>query len=238
LGATIAAGVLAIGRVSLDAAGFTIAPPVCGVLTASPQATAGNREREKKAQRRALEAFVTAARRTTLNPPISMRRGKSLFSVASVEERGSNSRVLVAALWVACQFALILTAGRRADGAFGFRMFSESSTIKLALYRETDAGRVHVDGGVWTAHGGDGATHRLTWYERVRSPFWVFDQEMHASYGAAAQLVRLQAAIDDVTSHMNPSEDNETRRLVLDVSVRRNGHEAYVRELVSRERTF
>lgn len=157
-------------------------------------------------------------------------------------------RVLFAALWIAGQIALILTASRRVDGAFGFRMFSESSTIKLALYRELEDGglpahrgegkriRVHVDEGVWTARGADGTIHRLTWYERVRSPYWAFDQEMHASYGAATQLARLQSALDDVVAHLSPSEDAETRRLVLDVTVRRNGREPVVRQLASRER--
>ncbi|HVJ88399.1 MAG TPA: hypothetical protein VM580_01260, partial [Labilithrix sp.] len=49
---------------------------------------------------------------------------------------------------------------------------------------------------------------------------------------------RLQGAIDDVASHLAPSEDLETRRLVLDVVVRRNGREPVLHELVSRERNI
>lgn len=149
---------------------------------------------------------------------------------------GFNYRVVFAALWIVVQGTLILTADRRVDGAFGFRMFSESSTIKLTLYRETEGGRVQVEGGVWTAHAANGTVNRLTWYDRVKVPFWVFDQEMHASYGARAQLSRLQEALDDVAAHT--PNDVETKRLLLDVTVKRNGHEPVVQHLVSRERSI
>ncbi len=157
--------------------------------------------------------------------------------------RPANYRIFVALLWVSLQFALVMTASRRADGAFGFRMFSESSTVKLALYREVDGpdgkrARVHVDEGVWTALATDGKLHRVTWYDRVPMPYWVFDREMHASYGAAAQLTRLAGALDDVASHLTASEDVETRRLVLDVTVRRNGREPVTHQLTSRERAI
>jgi hypothetical protein len=146
-----------------------------------------------------------------------------------------NYRILFAALWIASQVALVVTADRRIDGAFGFRMFAESSSIKLVLYRELDSGkRVHVDGGVWTARSVDGTIHRLTWYDRVPMPYWIFDQDMHASYGAGTQLWRLQGALDDVATHI--PNDAETRRFVLDVTVKKNGHEPVVHQLTSRER--
>lgn len=143
--------------------------------------------------------------------------------------------------WVAAQVTLVITASHRPDGAFGFRMFNESSTIKLTLYREIEAPdgartRARVDEGVWTARTRDGTHHRVSWYDRVPMPHWVFDREMHASYGAAAQLERLSAALDDVVAHLPASEDVETRRLVLDVVVRRNGREPVLHRLVSRER--
>lgn len=156
---------------------------------------------------------------------------------------GANYRILAAILWVVVQAALVITANRRVDGAFGFRMFSESSTIKLALYREIGGpggvrSRVRVEDGVWKARGGDGANHRLTWYDRVPTPYWIFDQEMHASYGAATQLARLSAALDDLAGHVPAAEDVETRRFILDVTVRRNGREPVVHELTSRERVL
>lgn len=147
---------------------------------------------------------------------------------------GGNGRILFAIAWVGLQLALVATAGRRDDGAFGFRMFSESSTLRLTLWREIgpEGARQHVTGGRWTARGPDGAMHRLDWFERT--PYWVFDQEIHASYGAQAQLGRLQLALDDVAAHI--PNDAETRRLVLDVVVKRNGREPVLHTLTSRER--
>jgi len=148
--------------------------------------------------------------------------------------------VLFAIVWIALQAALVLTAGRRADGAFGFRMFSESSTLKVTLLREVAGGdgrraRVNVDDGIWTARDAHGVRRRFAWRERVRRPeLATFDREIGASYGVKAQLERLQGALDDVAAHT--SEDVETRRLVLDVTVRRNGREAYTVTLASGER--
>ena len=145
-------------------------------------------------------------------------------------------RLAFSVAWIAAQIALVLTAGQRADGAFGFRMFSESSTLRLALYRELPGGaRVHVDGGTWTAHDAGGMVRRFSWYDRVKRPeMSVFDTETHASYGAAAQLQRLQIALDDVAAHT--ADDSETQRLLLDVTVRRNGREPYVVHLASAPR--
>jgi hypothetical protein len=149
--------------------------------------------------------------------------------------RPANQRIVFAAIWILVQIVLVVTASRRADGAFGFRMFAESAGIKVALFRDVappvgdgrgsaeSPMRVHVDGGVWNARGADGVVRRKSWYDRVPFPRWVFDQEMHASYGAATQLARLQAALDDVTAHL--TDDTETLRLVLVVVERRNGRE-------------
>jgi len=139
-----------------------------------------------------------------------------------------------AAVWILVQLGLIATADRREGGSFGFRMFSESSSMKLVLYREVRGAKLHVEGGTWNARSSDGTVHRINWYDRVPAPYWVFDQEMHASYGAATQLARLQRAIDDVASHI--PNDDETSRLVLEVSVRRNGREPVVHALSSRAR--
>ncbi|MBX3230260.1 MAG: hypothetical protein KIT84_04000 [Labilithrix sp.] len=144
-----------------------------------------------------------------------------------------NWRVLFAIAWIGVQLTLIVTAGRRPDGAFGFRMFSESSVMTLVLYREVDGKRVHVADGVWGAKSIDGRVHRFSWFDRVPRG-WVFDREMPASYGATAQLVRLQAALDDVAAHV--PDDAETTRFLLDVTMRRNGREAVVHHLTSRER--
>jgi hypothetical protein len=149
------------------------------------------------------------------------------------------ARILFALGWLVLQGALVLTAERRADGAFGFRMFSESSTISVSLSREVGhpdgtRTRVHVDEGVWLARDGSGTTRRFSWFDRVRPGFAVFDQEVHARYGARAQLERLQAALDDVAAHTEG--DTETKRLLLDVTIRRNGREPEVFHLASADR--
>jgi hypothetical protein len=150
-----------------------------------------------------------------------------------------NWRILFAAAWIGLQLTLIVTAGHRYDNAFGFRMFPESSVMTLALYREVEGPngtreRVHVSDGIWGAKNVDGRVHRFSWYDRVPAPFWVFDREMNASYGASTQLARLQLALDDVATHVN--DDAETLRFDLDVTMKRNGREPVVHHLQSRER--
>lgn len=132
--------------------------------------------------------------------------------------------------WITAQAALILTAPRRADAAFGFRMFAESLTITVRLGREIEAPSGHgtvlvaVKNGEWIARGPDGNPHSIRWRDRViESNLARFDVPMHAAYSAAAQVERWQAALDDVAAHL--TDDVETRALHLDLSVNRNGHE-------------
>lgn len=130
--------------------------------------------------------------------------------------------------WIATQIALIGTAGRRADGAFGFRMFSESTTISIHLVREVNVGgvtsSVPVVAEEWVAHDALGAPHRFAWTDRVVDPVLShLDVTMHAAYGQAAQLERLQAALDDVATHLG--EDDETCVLEATVDVQRNGRD-------------
>ncbi|MBS2019583.1 MAG: hypothetical protein JST00_42370 [Deltaproteobacteria bacterium] len=144
-------------------------------------------------------------------------------------------RVVFAGVWLLVQAVLILTAGRSPDGAFGFRMFPESSTIKVALYREVRSPdgvltRIHVDEGMWAARDSYGVPHTFSWRERVRRrELTIFDTEISAAYGVKAQLGRFQSALDDVSRHI--PDDEETQRLSLDVTVRHNGHEPFVTTL-------
>lgn len=148
---------------------------------------------------------------------------------------------MFAGLWLVVQAVLVLTAGRSPDGAFGFRMFPESSTIKIALYRDVKgpdgvSTRVHVDEGMWAAKDAYGVVHSFSWRERVRRrELTIFDNEISAAYGVKAQLSRLQAALDDVTKHI--PDDGETERLSLDVTVRANGREPFVTTLQGPQRT-
>jgi hypothetical protein len=139
-------------------------------------------------------------------------------------------RVGFAMAYVAAQIALVLTAARRPDAAFGFRMFHESSTIDVHLSRAIDAPSGHgtvnvpVEDGHWAARDREGKTHHLRWQTRVVEPeLAIFDAVIHASYGADAQLARWHAALDDVARHF--PEDAETRAFVLDVIVRKNGRD-------------
>jgi hypothetical protein len=137
-------------------------------------------------------------------------------------------RTLFAAAWIVAQAALVLTADARPDHAFGFRMFGESTTLLVHLAREVDAPSGHgtidvpVEGGRWVARDREGTPHRFSWHDRVHEPaLAIFDHELHASYGADAQLTRLNAALDDVLQHTK--EDAETRAHVLEVRVKQNG---------------
>ena len=152
----------------------------------------------------------------------------------------SIGRVVFAVLWVGLQVGLVLTAGRRSDAAFGFRMFPESSSIRMSLYREVTGkdgqrARLHVEDGVWSANDAGGLRRRFAWTDRVRrNELAFFDKETSAKYGVSATLARLQAALDDVATHT--ADDADTRRFLLEIRVRRNGREPYVVHLASAER--
>lgn len=147
---------------------------------------------------------------------------------------------MFAGIWLVVQAVLILNAGRSPDGAFGFRMFPESSTIKVALYREmrgTDGERmrVHVDEGMWAAKDAFGTQRSFSWRDRVRRrELTIFDNEISAAYGVKAQLDRLQGALDDVSRHI--ADDAETERLSLEVTVRHNGRDPFVTTLLGPQR--
>jgi hypothetical protein len=154
---------------------------------------------------------------------------------------GPHARVAIAAAWIAGQAVLIATAGERADHAFGFRMFSEASTLEVHLEREVDAMsghgtmRVPVKDGEWVAKDADGRPHLFKWRDRVHEgALATFDTTIFASYGSSAQLARLQSALDDVARHT--PEDAETRRWVATVRVDKNGREATTVELPSAPR--
>lgn len=137
-----------------------------------------------------------------------------------------RGRIAFAVLWVGAQGALIATADRRPDRAFGFQMFNESSTIEVHLSRKVAGreGEVPVEDGTWVAFDPSGRPRTFRWRDRVPQPaLSTFDMPIHASYGAEAQLARLRLALGDVAKHT--ADDVETTELVLDVTVRKNGRE-------------
>jgi hypothetical protein len=147
-----------------------------------------------------------------------------------------GARAVFAVCWLAGQTVLVLTGARRSDGAFGFRMFPEASTIEIRLAREIESG---VDGtsseggvvnwiaaphGEWAARDARGQLRHFSWHDRVRDPTLAsLDARIFAPYGADAQLARLQRALDDVADHV--PEDAETIRLRADVLVWKNGRD-------------
>jgi hypothetical protein len=144
--------------------------------------------------------------------------------------------VAFAALWVGVQGTLVVTAGRRADHSFGFRMFPEATTLEIHLEREVSRRWVPAPGGEWNAGDGQGSSRRFSWHDRVRDPvLGSLDRRVFASYGADAQLARLQKALDDVADHVQ--DDHDTGRLRAQVLVWRNGREPTSVTLVSHRRT-
>jgi hypothetical protein len=139
---------------------------------------------------------------------------------------GSHARVAIAACWIAGQAALILSAARRPDHAFGFRMFPEASTLEIHLSRELREGSrsAAAPHGEWGARDAAGQLRHFSWRDRVRDPVLSsLDARVFASYGVSTQLAHLQRALDDVADHI--AEDDETVRLRADVTVRYDGHE-------------
>jgi hypothetical protein len=156
-------------------------------------------------------------------------------------ELGLRARVTFAASYLSLQAALVVTSPRRPDHAFGFQMFNESSTVHFSLLREVEAPSghgtliVHAYDGEWTAKGADGKPHRFYFRDRVKvAALSTFDVTLEAGYGAAAQLARMQAALDDVAEHT--PNDVETQRLLADVTVKRNGREPVLVRLTSAPR--
>jgi hypothetical protein len=120
----------------------------------------------------------------------------------------------------------IVSAQRLPDRVFGFQMFNESSQVTVNLFRETQRGKRRVReplaDGRWRARDAFGVEHDHAWSERVRSAkLGELGRSVHARYGLDAQLFRLQAALDDVMSHL--ADDTETLALVAEVETRKNG---------------
>ena len=158
---------------------------------------------------------------------------------ASLLDLKLRGRMAFAVIYLTVQASLLLSSPLRPDGVFSFQMFNESSTIAITLGRRVRAPGggttiVPTDGG-WEASDASGVVRRFHWNDRVEDPILrALGRPVHASYGVGAQLFRLQKALDDVIGHLDG--DAETRGLVADVRVRRNGRDAYETRLESRER--
>ena len=140
--------------------------------------------------------------------------------------------------YLGIQGALIATAGRRPDHAYGFWMFHESSTVELKLFRVVLASgdpsglkrlEVPAGPGEWNARDGSGVLQPRSWRERVKQPeLGTFGQRIPAAYGAQAVTTRLLEALVDVSEHM---DDADTCRFEIDARVWRNGRDEGVAKL-------
>ena len=139
----------------------------------------------------------------------------------SIFDLGPRARVAFAVVWLGAQAALIATADLRPEHAFGFRMFSESTTAVLHLSRRTfDGELVSCDHGAWWTRTSRGARLYLSMRDYIDAPELSFyDLRMPASYGRAAELARLQAAIDYVIGRLG-DDDRTTAQFVVDVALR------------------
>jgi len=137
--------------------------------------------------------------------------------------------VLWRVLFIVAFFGLELCGiawGQRApDHALGFQMFNESSRLTIRLFRELQNKRgrvlVPVPGGHWRAPDASGTLRDYAWRDRVRYyPLDTLDTSLHAPYGLAAQLFHLQAALDDMASHI--PLDTRTLALVAEIETVKN----------------
>lgn len=107
-------------------------------------------------------------------------------------------------------------------------MFNETSRLTIHLFREVEHRRkrvlLPVPDGHWLAPDASGRLREHAWHERVRAyalPLDTLERSVHASYGLAAQLFHLQAALDDAAHHLDT--DTQTRALIAKVETVRNG---------------
>jgi hypothetical protein len=158
---------------------------------------------------------------------------------ASRLDLGVTARTILAIAYVVVQGALLATASARPDGVFAFRMFNESSTISIDLFRrirKTDGTEVLAPtDGRWQAKDESGAQHSVSWNDRVRDPILgTLGRPVHAAYGVDAQLFRLQHALDDFVETL--TGDRETTALVARVGIVKNGRPRTERQLESARR--
>ena len=165
--------------------------------------------------------------RTTVAPPSAPKKCQS----SRLRHFGTSHLALTArAAFVALFFGLELVGlawGQRApDHVLGFQMFNESSQLTIHLFREVAEKRervlVPLAGGRWQAPDASGTLRDYAGHDRVRYfPLTELETRVNAKYGISAQLLRLQAALDDVVRHI--PDDASTLALVAQVDTIKNG---------------
>ena len=126
------------------------------------------------------------------------------------------------ALVVAGQGALALAPGSWSKGIGDLAPFRETSVARAELYRQVGPELVLVPAGEWNALDPMGTLRHFAWRERVLEPRLApSGRFVDLPHGAARHEAELRAALDDVWEHAQA--DDETSRLMLVVTVRRNG---------------
>jgi hypothetical protein len=150
---------------------------------------------------------------------------------------GPRARVAFAVAYASVMLVVVISAQYRPDHAFGFQMFNETSTLNIHLYRRIRGERqleAFVDGG-FTTRGKDGSPRRIEWRDRVRDRvLGRLDETVHAKYGLAGQLQRLDLALKDFVRHLG--DDQDTQEIVAVVETRKNGRKPAVVRLKARRR--
>jgi hypothetical protein len=143
---------------------------------------------------------------------------------------GPRARLAIVVAFFGLELGGIAWGQRAPDHVLGFQMFNESSRLTIHLFREVrGTGKTKgkkrllaVKDGHWRAPDASGKLLDYHWSDRVRYwPLWALDRSVPAKYGRAAQLFRLQAALDDVVRHI--PHDTQTLALVAEVETTHNG---------------
>jgi hypothetical protein len=153
----------------------------------------------------------------------------------SLLDLGPRARAVFAACYVFVMLVVVVSAQYQPDHAFGFQMFNESSTVNIHLYRRVRGKRAlepFVDGG-FTTRRRNGEARRVRWHDRVRDRvLGRLDETVHAKYGLAGQLQRLELALQDFAQHLG--DDRDTEEIVAVVETRKNGRRPAVVRLKAR----
>lgn len=148
----------------------------------------------------------------------------------SILDLGPRASLALVVVFFGLELIGIAWGQRASDHVLGFQMFNESSRLTIRLLREVQGkGKnkrkrvlVPVKDGYWQAPDAEGRLRDYRWQDRVKYwPLWALERDVPAKYGRAAQLFRLQAALEDVVRHI--PHDTQTLALVAEVESTQNG---------------
>jgi len=142
----------------------------------------------------------------------------------SLLDLGRRGRLAFAVLYVVVMLVVVIGAQHRPDHVFGFQMFNETSTLTIRLYRRVHGSKRNdaLPDGTFRTRAPDGSWREIRWNDRVHDPvLGKLERPVHAKYGLAGQLFRLQLALDDFVAHL--ADDRETEAIIAVVQTLKNG---------------